>query len=199
MCGGPLRCPGNVKVHSGSPLRTYSLAAGRPRPVRSKELIDECTEETRHPIHPVRNVVARGRRRACATTPRPAIPGRPAGSATAPSPRSAARGVSGLQERQQWSAMQLYLTARRSGQRNMPLARRGQAACLQAEPSAGRLARRHPVRILPAAAERSYEIDARAQLQGVEIEGLQLCLEQSSLRSHDCQVIRGALFVEDHR
>jgi hypothetical protein len=139
LCAVPhLACPGNVKVNNGYPLRTYSPAAGRPRPVRSKEFIDEYTEETRHPVDPVGNAVVRGGgHRSCATAPRPAIPGRSAGSATAPSSRSAARGAGGLQEREQRSAMQLHLTARRSGERNMPRSRRGQAACVQAEPSAG--------------------------------------------------------------
>jgi hypothetical protein len=119
ICRAP--CIDNVKVHSGSPWGTYSPAAGNPRPVRSiQELIDEYAEQSRHPDHPMRCAVVRGRRRSCATAPRPAVPSRSARSATAPPPWAPARGARGLQEREQRPAMQLYLTARRSGQRNMP-------------------------------------------------------------------------------
>jgi hypothetical protein len=43
-----------------------------------------------------------------------------------------------MQERNQRPAMQLHLAARRSDQRNMHLSQRGEAARMQAEPSAGR-------------------------------------------------------------
>src|SRR3984885_15886964 len=65
--------------------------------------------------------------------------------------------------------------------------------------AAARLSRGKAMRILPPAAERSDEIDARAQLERVEIQVLELCLKQSGLRGHDGQVIGSALLVERHR
>jgi hypothetical protein len=64
---------------------------------------------------------------------------------------------------------------------------------------AWRLSRRQPVSILPTAAEGSDEVDACAELQGVESQGLQLRLKQGGLRGHHGEVIGGALLVECHR
>src|ERR1700684_2558839 len=55
------------------------------------------------------------------------------------------------------------------------------------------------LRFLPAAAERANQIDARAQLQSIEIERLQLALQQRRLRSHDGEIVGCALLVERQR
>src|SRR5579862_7932000 len=50
--------------------------------------------------------------------------------------------------------------------------------------------------ILPATAERADEIDARAQLQCLEIERLELRLQERSLRGDDREIVGRALLVE---
>src|SRR5271168_4247061 len=51
--------------------------------------------------------------------------------------------------------------------------------------------RLHPRGILPAAAERADEVDARGQLQSFETERLQLVLQECGLRGDDREVVGG--------
>src|SRR3984957_14082243 len=51
-------------------------------------------------------------------------------------------------------------------------------------------------RTLPAAPERPNEVDAGGQLQGIEIERLELRLQERGLRGHDGEVVGCTLLVE---
>ena len=128
------------KGQNAATLPTYSLPAGPPgRRDPTGDSRDEHAEQNRDPDPSSRRAIVRGRRRSCTAAARPTPERSTANrSARAPPSWSAARGIGGVQERDQRPAMQLHLTAWRSDQRHMRLSRRGEAACLQAEPSAGR-------------------------------------------------------------
>src|SRR5882672_9903361 len=60
-------------------------------------------------------------------------------------------------------------------------------------------ARLHSPRAVPTAAERADQVDAGGQLQGIEIESLELRLQERSLRGDDGEVVGCTLLVESHR
>ena len=61
-----------------------------------------------------------------------------------------------------------------------------------------RLAVLRPRGILPTTAERTDQVDAGAQLQGIEIERLQLRLQEGGLRGDDREIVGRTLLVERH-
>src|ERR1700722_16026405 len=56
-----------------------------------------------------------------------------------------------------------------------------------------------PTLAVPATAERTDQVDAGGQLQGIEIEGLELRLQERRLRGDDGEVVGCTLLVESHR